>query len=449
MFFQSITYNRTSGICILLCFMLLFMKVDKVFYILCFTAILTTVAVFDLNENSILLFHLVFLILLIKYIVLIIHKEKMLLYTARIFVPFLIWCMASIPFSLFYSDIVVMNIDSIYKYVRFDHQQITQFLYLLIGILTCYICNSLLSVGKIKPKKMIDIMDMSYITALCLALLQLVLPVSVCRELFRNSVHAGYHSKVRISEPFGEPSFWALVCTPFFCGYLYRFVRGFQIKYLFFCMLFVIVLFNNRSSSAFLGGWVGILSILFLGFYAKKRKTNGKRILLSFIILFFLMLFLRLYQDKIINLFLNTLSKLKGEGISGSERSYSFRYHLNIFLSHPTIFLFGIGYGTVRSLDLFSTWACEVGIVGLVLYLIPMIYLCWKLLKLKTETANQLLVMIIVYNIILFVATCEIYFLQIWMIYGIAFFMISKNKRPYVRRIDNSYDSKQKRSWTR
>lgn len=342
------------------------------------------------------------------------------------FCCFFLWCIISIPFSIFYGDIVVMNINNIYTYVKFGFQQVTQLAYLLIGFSTCLICNSLLVNGKLKSEIIIKILDASYIIGIILALLQLILPSSLCTEVFRNSVHVTYRNAgARISGSFGEPSFFSLVCTPFFCGYFYKLVNKFSVKYLLFCTLFILVVVNNQSSAAILGICVGIAFIIFLNLILRTKRLKRSYLITFIFVLIIVSLNVLWLQDEIKILYKIMISKLNGEGISGSERLYSFRYHLNLFLTHPMIFLFGVGYGTIRSFDLLTTWACEVGIIGLCLYFFPIFYLCWKLLKKRTENTLTLLINIVVYNSILFISTCEIVFLQIWIMYGLGFFIIS------------------------
>ncbi|MGN1306018.1 MAG: O-antigen ligase family protein [Oscillospiraceae bacterium] len=296
------------------------------------------------------------------------------------------------------------------------------------------ICNMLLINGKTDQKTVVKVLDAAYVAALCLALLQLVVPANICTELFRNSSNVGYRiDGARISGPFNEPSMLALVCTPFFCGYLYRLINKFSFKYLLYAALFLAVMLNNQSSSAVLGVFVGVILIVFVNLFDYKKKFRNKDLVWILIVLLSILIFAVFASSLIGDTISMTLQKLNGEGRSGSERLYSFVHHMNIFLDH---FFLGIGYGTVRSFDLLSTWACEVGIIGLLLYFVPIITLCFKLFKLKSVQSIQLLINIVVYNAILFSSACEVSFLQIWIIYGLGFYIVQN--REY-EKTDNSY----------
>lgn len=420
-----IVFNSVSIVCIAFSLFLMLKKIDYVFYALCFTAILTTVAVFNIGNDSILLFHIVFAIVVFKFLLSLI-KNRYQYSVSNLLIMFVVWCLITIPFSFFNTDVYAYNIDNKFAYVSFNFQQITQYAYLLIGFLTCMICNMLLINGKIDQKTVVKVLDVAYVASLCLALLQLVVPVGICTDLFRNSVHAGYKfDGARISGPFNEPSMLALVCTPFFCGYLYRLINKFSFKYLLYTALFFAVVLNNRSSSAVIGVFVGIILICFVNIFNIKKKIRKKDLVWILIVLIGILLFAVFASNMLGDTIYKTFQKLNGEGKSGSERLYSFVHHMNIFFDH---FLLGIGYGTVRSFDLLSTWACEVGIIGLLLYFVPIISLCIKLFKQKNVQSIQLLINIVVYNAILFSSTCEIGFLQIWIIYGVAFYIVQNRK---------------------
>lgn len=420
-----IVFNSVSIVCIAFSLFLMLKKIDYVFYALCFAAILTTVAVFNIGNNSILLFHIVFAIVVFKFLLSLI-KNRYQYSVSNLLIMFVVWCLITIPFSFFNTDVYAYNIDNKFAYVSFNFQQITQYAYLLIGFLTCMICNMLLINGKIDQKNVVKVLDAAYVAALCLALLQLVVPADICTELFRNSIHAAYNiDGARISGPFNEPSMLALVCTPFFCGYLYRLIKKFSFKNLLYVVLFLAVMLKNQSSSAVLGVFVGIILIAFINIFDIKKKLKKKDLVWILVIILLILLFAVFAGNMLGDTINKTFQKLNGEGKSGSERLYSFVHHMNIFFDH---FLLGIGYGTVRSIDLLSTWACEVGIIGLLLYFVPIISLCIKLFKHKNVQSMELLINIVVYNAILFSSTNEIVFLQIWILYGVAFFIVQNRK---------------------
>lgn len=420
-----ISLSSTSFAAFILCIFMLLKKIDFAVYALCFVSALTTVAVVYIGESeNILIFHLVFAILFFKTII---NKNKIADYKCSVnifLLLFPIWALITIPFSLFHSDTVVQNIENIYSKVFFSVQQITQYAYLLIGILTCVIINLLLKNKLISIDSILKVVEWSYIVVCSLALLQLILPVDFVNEFYRNSVHSIYKYKgARISGTFSEPSMLALFATPLFSMYLYNFITGFKIKYLILSIMFVIITLLNQSSSAFIGMALGFVMILF--FFPYNRRILKKNLFFVIISVLLIFTFVFVNFEKIYDLIIISLDKLRGNGVSGSSRSSSFNHHMKVFIDN---FFIGIGYGTVRSYDLFTTWASEMGIIGLALYFIPLIGLFFNLIKIKTQMSIQLLIYCAVYNIILFVSTCEIIQLQIWIFYGVAFHYVYEQR---------------------
>ena len=425
---ELIKFNHSSVFCIAILLVILFKKMDFGFYMFTFTAVLTTISVFDIGNKSILIFHMAYLIILIKYCFKISQNKYRFSVSKSLFL-FVAWCLITIPFSLFHTHTIVSNIDNVFSYVSFNFQQFTQFAYLFIGFSVCLICNSLLISDKISMEKVMKAVDISYVFVLCFALMQLIFPIDFVNTYFRNSVHTAYNFEgTRISGTFAEPSFLALFSTPLFGGYLYRLLTEFKLKYAFFSLLFLAVTLSNQSSSAIMGAGAAALLIILL--FPYKNKISLQRMALLFIACAGISLVIIFNLNSISGAIMSLISKLNGEGVSGQERTSSFIYHFNVFVDN---FFIGIGYGTVRSFDLFTTWGCEVGIIGLLLYFIPTINLFIKLVKIHTSISIQLAIYIAVYNLILFVSVCEIMFLNIWIYYGVAYYYVRQYSRKQIR----------------
>ncbi|WP_244816806.1 hypothetical protein [Caballeronia sp. Lep1P3] len=86
-------------------------------------------------------------------------------------------------------------------------------------------------------------------------------------------------------------------------------------------------------------------------------------------------------QDYIADLFQQmVLDKLEGKNESGSDRAMLFLESLRLWLhASPFNQLFGIGFGYIRSTDLFSTLLVNTGVVGLVGISVLMLYPAFKL----------------------------------------------------------------------
>ena len=71
------------------------------------------------------------------------------------------------------------------------------------------------------------------------------------------------------------------------------------------------------------------------------------------------------------------IEKLSQKNASGIERAESFRRMSLLGLRFP----FGLGFGSSRSKDLFSTWLCNVGVFGMILYAYFLINYCIQAAK--------------------------------------------------------------------
>lgn len=409
---------------------LIIKKIDFSYYSLVFTSVLTTVAFIFLGEDNIYAFQIVFLITLTKFIWEIFNNRSMSSVSPAFWL-FIVYCGLTIPCSLLHKNTFVMNINNVYSYVRFNYQQITQYAYLIIGFATTVMGNALLHSKKINIDAINRTLMYSYIFTLVFALLQHILPLEFVNTYFRNGVHVIYNFEgTRISGTFGEPSFLSLYCAPLFAGYAYKFLCSFKIKYAILSFLFIIVTLDNQSSS----GVLGIIFTFILLFIVRsgKKTLRKKHIILMIIFIMFFAVLVILNFDLIYEVYDILISKLNGEGRSGSGRTESLLYHIRVGLTN----FIPIGYGTVRSYDLLSTWLCEIGILGVMIYFVIIISLCYKLFKINSQDSIQLMFCIIIHNIIMFVSVCEVMFLSLWIYYGMAYYLIYKpNNKKRIKNI--------------
>ncbi len=409
---------------IILAGVFLVFKIDNAIKFLIISSSLTTIAAFNINNNSILVMHIAFLICLIKFCMYT-YNNGISVSINKCMYFFAIWCLITIPFSLLHGKTIVHNVDGLNTYVEFNFQQITQYGYLFIGLLTCIMCNSLLIANKISLKAIEKCLEISYVLSLSIALLQHVLPLTFVNTYLRNAVHVGYnYGQARISGTFFEASMLSLYCAPLFGGYLYRFLSGFKLKYLIFSLLFIIVTLDSNSSS----GVIGILLSIFLIFVISlksNKKISKNNLFLKIIFLVIGAIFVIYFSSSMMSGIDTLTDKINGIGVSGSARLYAFKYHFELAFSNiiPT------GFGTVRSYDLLSTWLCSIGILGLILYLIPVIVLTIKLFKIQTTEASVLFINIIIHNIIMMISVPEFSFLSIWIYYGAAYYMVGHTQR--------------------
>ncbi|KZE14008.1 hypothetical protein [Priestia aryabhattai] len=169
----------------------------------------------------------------------------------------------------------------------------------------------------------------------------------------------------------------------------------------------------------------GIIGLL-IYFIVWVRKSN--KLLLFFIIgiitIFFLLNWELIYQvfDKII------IQKLTEQNISGAERNMLFERHLDYFLNLNILsMLFGLGFGYVRSTDFFSTILINNGLIGLIIF--TSLFFA-PIIKLRTTRKNTgLKTSLLIIYISMMTSVPEFSFLSIWLILGISYNQLSKQKQ--------------------
>lgn len=408
---------------------LLFSKIKSSFYFLTISSCLTTVAVFTIGKDCILVFQVVFLLCCLKFVFA--YRGKITVTVDKWLYVFVLWCLITIPFSFLHHDTFVHNIDGKTTYVRFSLQQISQYMYLLIGIITCTLCNIWLSTETISLNSVWRCFKIAYVLSLCLALFQHVLPLDFVNSYFRNKPGVGYNFEgSRISGPFSEPSMLALYCAPLFGGYLYKFLTKRNLEYLLLSLLFIIVILDNNGSSGVIGIIASIIIITLIEITTKRNiKSTVNKLILFVFIAGCIYLVCRFSGWKmVVDSFNGLVGKLNGEGLSGGARMESVLYHFKVGIGNiiPT------GFGTVRSYDMFTSWLCSIGILGIALYCMPVIGLCVKLFKLHTNDSLMLLICIVVHNVIMFISVPEFGYLSIWIMYGMGFYLINIKEKIYM-----------------
>lgn len=108
------------------------------------------------------------------------------------------------------------------------------------------------------------------------------------------------------------------------------------------------------------------------------------------------------------------------DNISGMERQGSFDINMEFYEHLPVMNkLFGIGFGTIRSTDMFSTLLVNVGIVGVV---IATLFFVIPILQLKRSNENTgIRIILIVIYVTMMMAVPEFAYLPTWLFLGIAY----------------------------
>lgn len=357
------------------------------------------------------------LILWIKILILVYYRKiKLNINIPYLLIFFICYCGISLIYPLIFSKgIIVLNPDNIYEPIGFKFQMITQYAYLLLGFLIFIATLIILKNIKFEIKDMVSISRYVIILFNVMMILQLVLPIELYNTIFRDisaSNNQMVGQMIRLTGPTYEASILSMTCLPFL-GVL---ILAGKSKIDFITIIISIALIITTKSSTFL---IGIISLLFLSLVywipilLNLIKTiNKKRKIIYLLILFFSIIVMCFF---IKDPFILLLDKLNGNGESGSLRLGAFYHHINIFKGN---FITGVGFGTIRSYDLLSTWLASLGIIGFGSFIIYLIFLIYKLFR-NRQNFIYIQFLIVIF-ISLFLSVPEPYYLFIWMGIGIA-----------------------------
>lgn len=203
----------------------------------------------------------------------------------------------------------------------------------------------------------------------------------------------------------GEPSMFAFTILPYFIFAIHRKVNIYII------VLMGLSILLSVSVTAYLGLVVYIIYILI---NSKKGKTFFK-VLIGLIII---SLILYGFFSEYINDVMNNMILNKMDSQSGMARSSNFWENIDYFLDLDVMHsLFGIGFGYIRSGDLFTTLLVNTGILGILSYA----YFYLKDFRLSVrdfvDIGNNSILLVLF--IISMVAVSEFSYLSFWLFVAI------------------------------
>ena len=189
------------------------------------------------------------------------------------------------------------------------------------------------------------------------------------------TINIGGVSIMRLKSLTGEPSMYCFTTLPF-CIYAFH-TKRYKMAYLLFTTLLL-----STSATAFLGI---MLYCLYIPIVRYVNKAWLYRIIFLAIGIMIIMFF---FEDAVATLYqTQILAKIKLVHISGEDRFDHFVRHITYY-SQLNVWgqLVGIGFGTARSTELFSTLLVNTGIVGFLIFTIVFFY---PVLKLKNNHRNH------------------------------------------------------------
>lgn len=173
-------------------------------------------------------------------------------------------------------------------------------------------------------------------------------------------------SMQRLKALTGEPSMYALSMFPFWV-----YVRTVQ-RSRWPALIIGVSLLMTASTTALVG------YLCYLGIRMLSTRINVVKLVLAALVLVAVVIVFneqvaQLWDDMIVN-------KLSGSSSSGQERSAGFSAAINFWLNAPVANkLVGIGFGYMRSTDMFSTLLVNNGVLGLALFSLLLLYPAFKL----------------------------------------------------------------------
>lgn len=262
--------------------------------------------------------------------------------------------------------------------------------------------------------------------------------IFVQREgVFISQAHLG--SFLKINSTFPEPSMLAFYLIPMLAfifvlpgNYLRTNKRSFfslDVGSKLFLMAFIFIAGLFTISSSFLLGILVFLFLIFARFFSsltqlENIRISQKRILYLIFIIFIILILVLVFSgrlEEIASLLLkNTVEKLRLKEFSGIDRLEQFLRGIKIF---DESYFLGVGFGTIRTTDLFSTLLANVGIIGFLLflcYLLSVYFRLRKSAKMGSVLSHAYIHYFLTLFIIAFASVPEIYFLFIWINLAIA-----------------------------
>lgn len=413
-----------------------------------FLSIFTTLSVVNIDKLSFSLtighFWMIILGIKVGYNLLT-HKFILRIRHNKYLYVFMIFSFVSIFFPiLIKEEINVISPSGIETILQFSFHNISQYMYLFFDFYVFIISGVILLNDKLTFKKLDRVLVCSLCIIIILCFVQIITPIEVYDTFFRNDFNHATHfltSKntiLRMSGPFIENSMLALYMTPIFCYLVITYIeKQNKVRAIIILVTLFIGLFS-KSSTFIVGLFAFIIMITYIAIYSyykkrdfydfyfnnfiskiirnlniirKNRKLTIIISILSIICGIFIVFFISMNLNSLIG-------KLMGQGESGHLRTANLIRHLGIFIKYP---IAGVGFGSVRSGDLLSTWLAQLGIIGVVLFII-FIYSSIKKLKIFNRTFDLGLFFIICITLILqFVSVPEPYFLFTWIYYSLAF----------------------------
>ena len=376
---------------------------------------------------------------LLKELLIILKKMKITKVNSWLF-SFIIFSIFSlIMLIIYYGDIVVWYAESGYYMLRPTIHNFTQLIYLIYCFFIYIFVKNFINRNENSDNlilQLINIQIYSLIFVCFFGLYQLISDhfgfpfLTIFSQREGVDIGSPYVANIlKINSVAPEASMLSLYLTPML-GFVYvLFKKELKLKnYLLLVLIFLTGFFT--ISTSFLIGFIIFIILFcienffvnrsFLRIYFSKRKF----LLISLsIILFIIFSIVFSYPVKV--LLKTSFDKIQLNEWSGIDRLNQFFMGIRIFKESKFL---GVGFGTIRTTDLFSTLLANVGLVGTLLFIGFIMKDLFALMKISKYSiiARAYLFYFVMYFGIAFLAVSEIFFLYMWGNLAIAEFIIEK-----------------------
>ncbi len=326
----------------------------------------------------------------------------------KLLIVFFVYCVLSIttPMILGGSDIILMGQAGKYIPLRFSGSNIIHIGYLFFDLL---FLNALLRFKNdaAMGRKLLKVFKWGFYAVVLVCLYQLVafrldLPFDA---LFRQGIHGNVQG-TRLYGPCIEASMLCYYLVPAIFVTLQNSAKWWE--YIF--VGIACVLGISSMSSTFLIGIILVILCEIPSIVSSlcRPHTNTFWVCVMAVPLI-VVLCLFAFGGDFTKIFRLLFDKLNQKNVSGMERTDTLKTMTLLGVRYP----FGLGFGSSRSNDLFSTWLCNVGVVGMCIYL--GFLLKYALEAAKKKRLSRVLPFLIT-NLLMMISVPEPYNLFVWFL---------------------------------
>lgn len=358
-------------------------------------------------------FYVCFLFMIYKLFEFIKNHKISLSYSSNTLPIFVFLCLLSTVMpTIITEELLIINVAGEYEYLQSRYTNLTQFIYLFFDYVVFVILVDAIKKAKISRQKVIDCYLLGIILVCIITYYQCIafsygLPFD---EFFRTNPHGNIQG-TRIYGPCIEASMLVYYLATGLPLILHSSWTNFKK-----CVIsFSIIVFGVMSySTTFL---VAIFVWILGEIWCFRRAIFNDKVTFNKVLIFFVCIILAsvaiiFSYDYLIKTIDKLVATLSGENFSGIERWYCFKLLIDVAVSYPIL---GIGFGSTRGKDLFSTWFANTGILGMSALLF---FIASQFLK-NYGKYNYLKIPVAMIWITMFVSVPEPYNLFIWTIFAL------------------------------